>query len=120
MPPAAVFNGPVVDVMDTVEEALASSQTRDLTHSAPTDASERQSAGLVFLTRDGCVNTARMRRRVDAALKSLGRELPYEIVDQDALPTADVRRGYPTPTLLYADGDVFGMAVPKPPLPEPT
>jgi hypothetical protein len=36
------------------------------------------------------------------------------------LSSTDVRRGYPTPTLLYADRDVFGMSVPKPPLPDPT
>jgi hypothetical protein len=53
-------------------------------------------------------------------LKSLGLALGYEVVDQDTLPEADVRRGYPTPTLLYQDRDVFGMAVPRLPLPDPT
>jgi hypothetical protein len=120
MPPAVVFNGPVVDVTDAIEEALAPNQARALPDSTAAHAADQSPAPLVFLTRDGCVNTARMRRNVDAALKSLGREPRYEVVDQDTLPRDDVRRGYPTPTLLYADHDVFGMAVPKPPLPEPT
>jgi hypothetical protein len=42
------------------------------------------------------------------------------VVDQDTLPETDVRRGYPTPTLLFADRDIFGMSVPEPPLPDPT
>jgi hypothetical protein len=120
MPPAVVFNGPVVDVTDAIEQALAPNRARGLSDSTPTHAADQRPAPLVFLTRDGCVNTARMRRNIDAALKSLGREALYEVVNQDTLPTDDVRRGYPTPTLLYADRDVFGLAVPKPPLPEPT
>jgi hypothetical protein len=61
-----------------------------------------------------------MRRNLDEALKTLGLAASYELVDQDTLPESDVRRGYPTPTLLYADRDIFGMSVPKPPLPDPT
>ena len=75
---------------------------------------------LVFLTRDGCVNTTVMRRNLDEALKALGEAAVYEMVDQDMLSESDVRRGYPTPTLLYADRDIFGMSVPKLPLPGPT
>jgi hypothetical protein len=121
MPPAVVFNGPVVDVTEAIEEALAPKRVRVEPDPAPTQSANRRSPlPLVFLTRDGCANTARMRRNVDAALKSLGGEPRYEVVDQDTLPERDVRRGYPTPTLLYADRDVFGLAVPKPPLPEPT
>jgi hypothetical protein len=66
------------------------------------------------------VNTTVMRRNLDEALKTLGFAASYEVVDQDTLPESDVRRGYPTPTLLYADRDIFGMSVPKPPLPDPT
>jgi hypothetical protein len=120
MPPAVVFNGPVVDVTDAIEEALAPNRVRSLSDAATTPSTDQKPARLVFLTRDGCVNTARMRGNVDAALKSLGREPRYEVVNQDTLPPDDVRRGYPTPTLLYADRDVFGMAVPEPPLPAPT
>ena len=66
------------------------------------------------------MNTTVMRRNLDEALKALGLAAGYEVVDQDTLSKTDVRRGYPTPTLLYADRDVFGMSVPKPPLPDPT
>jgi hypothetical protein len=66
------------------------------------------------------VNTTVMRRNLDEALKTLGFAASYEVVDQDTLPESDVRRGYPTPTLLYADRDIFGMSVPRPPLPDPT
>lgn len=77
-------------------------------------------ADLVFLTREDCVNTAAMRRNVDSALKSLGLASRYEVIDQDTLAKGDIRRGYPTPTLLYAERDLFGMPVPQPPLPEPS
>lgn len=77
------------------------------------------SMGLVFLTREGCTTTATMRANLDDALRSLGRASEYQVLDLDTLPEADARRGYPTPTLLYANRDVFGMAEPKPPFPEP-
>jgi hypothetical protein len=61
-----------------------------------------------------------MRGNLDEALKALGLAAGYEVIDQDKLSETDVRRGYPTPTLLHADRDVFGMSVPEPPLPDPT
>jgi hypothetical protein len=121
MPPATVFNGPVVDVIDTIEDALGSGRSGARSDStASPSAAPPPTPGLVFLTRDGCVNTTTMRTRLDEALKPLGLALGYEVVDQDTLPEADVRRGYPTPTLLYQDRDVFGMAIPQPPLLDPT
>jgi hypothetical protein len=74
----------------------------------------------VLLTREGCVMTKTMRANLDEALLSLRPSPTYEVIDLDALPASDVRRGYPTPTLLYANRDVFGLAEPRPPLPEPT
>lgn len=75
---------------------------------------------LVFLTREGCVNTATMRGNLDEALKSMGWPSDYQFVDVDTMPEGDARRGYPTPTLLYANKDVFGMTEPTPPYPTPT
>ena len=75
------------------------------------------SSQLVFLTRNGCVNTGLMRANVDTALKSLGMAPNYRLVDLDTLPENDPRKGYPTPTLLYANRDVFGM--PEPPASHP-
>jgi hypothetical protein len=44
----------------------------------------------------------------------------YRVIGVASLPGTDSRRGYPTPTLLYANRDVFGMPEPRPPLPTPT
>ena len=75
---------------------------------------------VVFLTRGGCVNTTTMRANFDQALKTMGLPNDYQFIDLDTLPAADVRNGYPTPTILYANRDLFGMAVPTPPFPDPT
>jgi hypothetical protein len=76
------------------------------------------SGDLVLLTRDGCVNTVVMRAHVEAALSGL--TLSVRVVHLETLDEGDVRRGYPTPTLLYAGRDVFGLPIPQPPLPAPT
>ncbi len=120
MPAATVFNGPVVDVTDAIEDAIAPGQRRPRADSTRVPSVEPRTKGLGFVTRGGCVYTTVMRRNLDEALKALGLAAAYEVVDQDTLSETDVRRGYPTPTLLYADRDVFGMSVPKPPLPDPT
>jgi hypothetical protein len=83
-------------------------------------ASEPRSGELVFLTREGCAATARVRTNLDEALKSLVTTAQYQVVDLDTLDASDVRRGYPTPTLLYGNRDVFGLPEPQPPLPDPT
>jgi hypothetical protein len=67
---------------------------------------------LVFLTRDGCVNTARMRSSLDQALESVALPTDYVLVDVDKLESSDRRRGYGTPTVLYKNRDLFGMAEP--------
>ena len=120
MPAATVFNGPVVDVIETIEDAVAPGREKPRTDSTTAPSAEPSTKGLVFLTRGGCVNTTVMRRNLEEALKALGLAAGYDVVDQNTLPETDVRGGYPTPTLLYADRDIFGMSVPKPPLPDPT
>ena len=67
---------------------------------------------LVFLTRDGCANTATMRSRLDEALRALALTTDYAFIDVDKLESSDRRRGYGTPTVLYKDRDLFGMAPP--------
>jgi hypothetical protein len=67
---------------------------------------------LVFLTRDGCGNTARMRSSLDQALKSEALPTNYVLVEVDKLQASDRRRGYGTPTVLYKNLDIFGMAEP--------
>lgn len=77
-------------------------------------------SGLVFLTRDGCANSAKMLANLDTALRTLHRPADYQVVDQGILPKTDARTGYSTPTLLYDNHDVFGLPEPTPPYPEPT
>ena len=82
MPPALVFNGPVVDVTDTIEEALPPNRARMPADLAPTPSADASTGTLVFMTREGCANTAVMRGNVGAALKSLGLASGYEVVDR--------------------------------------
>jgi hypothetical protein len=77
-------------------------------------------AEIVFLTREGCANTALLKAHLDQALRLLHQPAPYRVIDLAALPSADLRTGYPTPTVLYRDRDVFGMPAPEAPNPEPT
>lgn len=72
---------------------------------------------LVFLTREGCVNTATMRANFDVALKALGLSSEYQFIDADTLAPSDPRGGYGTPTVLYDSRDLFDM--PEPPVPHP-
>lgn len=75
---------------------------------------------LVFLTREGCVNTTTMRTRLDEALYRLGAAKDYAVMDADTFAESDPGRGYGTPTVLYDNRDLFGMPEPTPPLPSPT
>jgi len=75
---------------------------------------ETADKALVFLTRDGCVNTPLMRANLDEALRSLNLPADYVVIDLDTVPRTDHRVAYPTPTLLYQDRDVFGMPEPAP------
>lgn len=80
----------------------------------------RPPKAIEFLTRSGCVQTKIMRVRLDKAIEALGRPVSYSVVDLDGLPTSDLRRAYPTPTILVERVDMFGMEEPKPPFPDPT
>lgn len=73
-----------------------------------------------FLTRQGCVNTATMKRHLDEALALASRQAAHDVIDLDHLPPTDARRAYPTPTVLHGGNDIFGLPQPSPPYPEPT
>lgn len=75
---------------------------------------------IVFLTRDGCLNTGTMRTRLDEALGRLHIATDYSVIDVDALPETDRRGGYGTPTVLVDNRDLFGMPEPSAPHPAPT
>ena len=81
---------------------------------------DRSMKDLVFLTRNGCVNTVTMRANLDEALKSLAWPNDYQFIDADTLKESDPRAGYGTPTVLYAGRDLFGMDEPAVPHPPPT
>lgn len=73
-----------------------------------------------FLTSQDCPNAAVMRARLDEALERMGRPPDYMVVDLTTLSETDARRAYPSPTVLYAGRDLFGMPEPRPPYPTPT
>ena len=75
---------------------------------------------IVFLTRDGCVNTGTMRARLDEALARLGWPSDYAVIDADTLTPSDRRGAYGTPTVLHAGRDLFGMPEPSAPHASPT
>lgn len=77
-------------------------------------------ADLTFITRDDCVNSPDMFNSMDDALRGLGLALDYQVVNLGKLPKTDPRTGYPTPTVLYRNRDLFGMPEPTPPYPEPS
>jgi hypothetical protein len=81
---------------------------------------QRPMSELVFLTRDGCVQTTVMRANLDDALRALGRSTDYQVIDASALPETDARGGYGTPTVLVRGVDLFDMPVPPLPHPPPT
>lgn len=94
---------------------------RRATESTASNVQPRSVRGdLVFITRDGCVNTPDMLLNLDNALRGLGVALDYEMLDLGKLPKGDPRTGYPTPTMLYRNRDLFGMPTPVPPYPEPS
>jgi hypothetical protein len=62
-----------------------------------------------------CPNTPTMRANLRAALETVGKEVTFSEVDQDALPASDIRRGWPTPTVLVNGQDLFGMPPPSVP-----
>lgn len=62
-----------------------------------------------------CPNTPAMRDSLGAALASLGTDWNFTDTDQEKLPEGDVRRGYPTPTVLVNDRDLYGLPVPTAP-----
>ncbi len=75
---------------------------------------------LVFLTRDGCVNTPDMVNNLDDALAALKLPKNFQFINIGTLPATDARTGYPTPTVLWKRKDIFGLPVPKRPYDTPS
>ncbi len=62
-----------------------------------------------------CPNTPAMRDHLEAALASMGRGWTFKDTNQEELPENDLRRGWPTPTILINGDDLFGMPAPTGP-----
>lgn len=62
-----------------------------------------------------CPNTAIIRENLRTALKSIDADLTFRDIDQEALPESDIRRGWPTPTVLVNGRDLFDMPSPNSP-----
>lgn len=62
----------------------------------------------------GCPNTPAMRENLRAALGS-SPGATFADMNQEALPESDIRRGWPTPTILVNGHDLFGMPAPSTP-----
>lgn len=63
----------------------------------------------------GCPNTPELRDSLRSALASIGQGWTFKDTDQERLPEDDLRRGYPTPTILVNGRDLFGLPVPTAP-----
>lgn len=63
----------------------------------------------------GCPNTPELRESLRAALTSIGEGWTFKDTNQEALPVHDLRRGWPTPTILVNGRDLFGMPAPTAP-----
>jgi len=61
-----------------------------------------------------------MRTNLDVALSAMKLPTDYQFIELESLAKSDTRTGYPTPTVLVGDRDLFDLPVPTPPFPEPT
>ncbi len=64
---------------------------------------------------EGCPNTPELRANLKAALASIGTGWTFTDTNQELLPESDLRRGWPTPTILVNGRDTFGMPAPTAP-----
>jgi hypothetical protein len=62
-----------------------------------------------------CPNTPALRTNLKAALTAVGKGWTFKDTDQERLPEGDLRRGYPTPTVLVNGRDLYGLPVPTAP-----
>jgi hypothetical protein len=60
----------------------------------------------------GCPNTPALRANLASALETLGDGWTFVEVNQEELPEHDLRRGYPTPTILLDGRDLYGLPTP--------
>lgn len=68
-----------------------------------------------ILGSDDCPNTPPLRANVQGAVTKLRLNAKVEYIAQDKLATDDLRRGWPTPTVLVNGKDLFCMSPPTKP-----
>lgn len=61
---------------------------------------------------EGCPNTPTILANTKAAVARLRLNASVAYIDQERLPEGDIRRGWPTPTVLVDGRDLFGMPAP--------
>ncbi len=86
--------------------------TATTTRTTPMNAEQPQIELLGF---PDCPNTPEMREHLTAALASIGKGWSFTDTNQEKLPEGDLRRGWPTPTILISGRDLFGMPAPTAP-----
>jgi hypothetical protein len=59
-----------------------------------------------------CPNTPTMRHNLRAALAAIGEGWTFTDTIQEKLPEDDIRRGYPSPTVLVNNRDLYDLPVP--------
>lgn len=90
--------------------------TTDSQRSASSPHSDRETTMLITLLGfDGCPLTPLMKERLEQATEKLDRDLNLLEIDQQSLSSSDLRRGYPAPTVLVNESDLYGMAEPTSP-----
>lgn len=68
---------------------------------------------IMFLGSKSCPNTPPMRETLFRAVALVGVAIDIEEVEQGSLATNDIRRGYPTPTILLNGQDLHGTNLPE-------
>jgi len=99
----------VGDLRDAMER-----MGRDLL-AAPRAAHTTGTARIELLGFPDCPGTPALRGHLRAALAALGGGLAFDDVNQEALAPDDLRRGWPTPTVLVDGADLFDLPAPVAP-----
>lgn len=97
----------------TGQRQHSSTNNQRLTSVPPNDRETNMS--ITLLGFDSCPLTPLMKERLEQAIRTLGRDLDLVQIDQQSLDSSDLRRGYPAPTVLVNESDLFGMEAPATP-----
>lgn len=88
---------------------LSGCMSRDTLESQASNDGDKDMHVIEVLYFDGCPNTPPVIEEAEAVAIDLGDDWRVERVDLESLPANDTRRGYGSPTVLYAGKDLFGL-----------